>query len=338
MPSTDIRITIPNFMAPWPSGKGWPWDATPHVESDSIKAESEQWMRSYDGIEGAFVDKIMRGRFPDIACLIYGHQAREHCLLQALIMLHFFVIDEVTDHEGEIAVREKAEAMTHALRNPGSLAALPADTWVGVRMAADISARYSAIGTRASWQFFVDTFIDYLDGVVDEAAARDKPILSRADYLALRTKTIGVLPGMAMALIECELQPGFLDLDVVKSLMGLTVLILIHQNDMYSFDKEQVRGEDGHNGVRVLMEERGLGVQEAMDCLGRETGDLVRQFVRLCENLPRLEDETNDKHFRVVRDGCVSWIIGMEVWYTQVTSRYGMQNLGKDRSYRPAQC
>ncbi|KAK8054377.1 terpenoid synthase [Apiospora saccharicola] len=337
--NTDNRITIPDFMASWPSDRGWPWNARLHVDSDSIKAESEQWLRNYDGIDGTFVDKIIQGRFPDIACLIYGHQARDHCLLMALIMLHFFVIDEVTDHEEEAEVREKTEAMALALQSPGTPSSLSLeDTWVGTRMAADITTRYRETGTPASWKFFVDTFIDYLDGVADEAAARTKPILSRADYLALRTKTIGVLPGMAMALIDCELRDGFLDLPVVKSLMGLTVLILIHQNDMYSFDKEQARGEDGHNGVRVLMEERRIGVQAAMDSLGSETAGLVREFVRLCEDLPALEHETDGAHLRVLRDGCISWIMGMEVWYTQVTHRYGMQNLGTDRSYRPAQC
>ncbi|KAK7931142.1 terpenoid synthase [Apiospora marii] len=339
MPSTDNRITIPDFMASWPSDRGWPWEARHHVDSDSIKAESEQWLRNYEGIDGKSVDKIIQGRFPDIACLIYGHQARDHCLLMAIIMLHFFVIDEVTDHDDEAAVRERAEAMTHALQRPGSLASLsPDNTWVGTRMAADITTRYRDAGTAASWKFYVDTFIDYMDGVADEAAARTQPILSRADYLALRTKTIGVLPGMAMVLIGCELRDGFLDLPVVKSLMGLTVLILIHQNDMYSFDKEQAKGEDGHNGVRVLMEERGCGVQAAMDSLGGETAGLVREFVRLCENLPVLDQETDRAHLRVLRDGCISWIVGMEVWSTQVTHRYGMQNLGADRSYIPAQC
>ncbi|KAK8014284.1 terpenoid synthase [Apiospora arundinis] len=337
MPSADLRIRIPDFMAPWPpQEQGWPWQARMHPATDGIQAESEQWLRAYEGVEGTLVDKIVKGRFPDIACLIYGHQSREHCLLAALIMLHFFVIDEVTDHEGEAAVREKADAMTHALRNPG-LPLGASDEWVGVRMAADITTQYRAVGTRESWEFFVDTFADYLDGVVIEAAARDKPILSRADYLAIRVKTIGILPGMAMALVDCDLQPGFLDLDVVKSLMGLSVLILIHQNDLYSFDKEQARGEDGHNGVRVLMEERQIGVQAAMDSLGGETTALVREFVHLCENLPILGDETNNAHLRVLRDGCISWIIGMDVWYTQVTKRYGMQRLDKDRTYRPTQ-
>lgn len=335
----ENRITIPDFMASWPSDRGWPWEARYHVDSDSIKAESEQWLRNYEGIDGTFVDKIIQGRFPDIACLIYGHQARDHCFLMALIMLHFFVIDEATDHDGEAAVRAKTEAMAHALQRPGSLASPPpGDTWVGTRMAADITTRYRDAGTAASWQFFVDTFVDYLGGVADEAAARARPVPSRADYLALRTKTVGVLPGMAMALVACELRAGFLERPAVQSLMGLAVLILIHQNDLYSFDKERARGEDGHNGVRVLMEERGCGVQAAVDRLGGETGGLVREFVRLCDDLPALEDETDAAHLRVLRDGCVSWIVGMEVWYTQVTHRYGMQNLGADRSYRPAQC
>ncbi|KAK8098127.1 terpenoid synthase [Apiospora kogelbergensis] len=338
MPSADPRIKIPDFMSPWPSKQhGWPWEARMHIDSQSIIAESEQWVRAYEGVDGTLVDKIMKGRFPEIACLAWGHQTREQCLLAALVMFHFWVVEEVTDHEDEASVREKADAMTQALQHPGSslTAPLPVTEWVGVRMAADITTKYKAIGTYESWKFYVDTFVDYLDAVVGEVAVRNKPISSRADYLRLRVNTIGILPGIALALIDCDLQPDFLELNVVKSLMSLTVLIMIHQNDLYSFDKEQAQGDDSHNGVRVLMEERKIGVQEAMDYLGGETTDLMREFVYLCENLPTLKDERNNQHLRVLRDGCISWIIGIEVWYTQVTMRYGMQRLDKDRTYIP---
>ncbi|OHE93970.1 hypothetical protein CORC01_10757 [Colletotrichum orchidophilum] len=371
----ETRIKIPDFLADWRTKPSWPSPYPPrrHAQSESIKAEAERWLRSYhrndisndgdgdngggSGISNTFISKIIAGDFPDIACLIYAHQDAKHTLLAALVMLHFFVIDEFTDtiegnEEGEANVRRQSAALVRAFRDPDypplpprdeDGAGTDKDVWVGIRMAADIASRYrsdSVGGTAESWAFFVDSFADYLDGVGDEVALRRRPCVPcRAEYMAVRRRTIGVLPGMALLLIDRAVRPGFFAIPAVDAMLRLCVDIIINQNDIYSFDKEQARGEDGHNGVRVLMEEEekeapGPGsVQEAMNRLGEETRVLVGRFVELCENLPTLEDEVDNAHLGILREGCVSWIVGMEVWSTLVTKRYGMQRLDGDRYY-----
>ncbi|KXH67346.1 pentalenene synthase [Colletotrichum salicis] len=367
----QTTIQIPDFLADWRQTASWPssYPPTRHPDSDYIKSESESWLRSYccasstnpnsinKGINDLFISKIIAGDFPEIACLIYAHQPTRHVLLAALVMLHFFVIDEFTDNvedteAGEGEVRRQSAAMVRAFRHPGEVDEVSATTtgeddevWVGVRMAADIAMRYRSDavgGTSDSWDFFVDSFAEYLDGVGDEVALRRKVdkkgeecVPSREGYIAVRRLTIGVLPGMALLLIDRAIRPNFLEIPAVDSLLRLCVDIIINQNDIYSFDKEQAKGEDGHNGVRVLMEGDGVGVQEAMTKLGQETKVLVRDFVGLIEDCPTLEDEVDDVNLRILRDGCVSWIVGMEVWSTLVTKRYGMQRLDGERRYTP---
>ena len=123
----------------------------------------------------------------------------------------------------------------------------------------------------------------------------------------------------------------FFKTNEAENLINLCVDIIAYQNDVYSFNEEQSKGEDGHNAVRILMEQHGVGPQQATYQLGTDIKDLIDQFVAIADDLPSLENGTEIGHLRTLRDGCVSWI-GMEVW-TRITNRYGMQYLDQNRPY-----
>ncbi|KAJ7792279.1 isoprenoid synthase domain-containing protein [Mycena leptocephala] len=55
------------------------------------------------------------------------------------------------------------------------------------------------------------------------------------------------------------------------ALAAIDLNILV--NDLYSYNVEQSRGDDVHNMVTVAMREMGLGVQEAVDHVGRNFGE-----------------------------------------------------------------
>ncbi|KAK2729345.1 hypothetical protein CKAH01_10294 [Colletotrichum kahawae] len=337
----DTMVTIPDFLARWPADKGWPWQVELHPDSESIKSEAETWMRSFSGIPANFVNKIIAASFPEIACINYAHMDRASCLLAAQVMLLFFVIDETTDAGDEKDVRRQclmvkdvfsfAGAAHNQPKFSGHLSSMEL-------MARDVAERYLVIGTRESWQLFKDLFDDYLDGVVEEAGLRGRlPALpSRNEYMAVRQKTIGMYPSIAFLLIKCEVRRELWEEPAMQSLMDMCFRIIINQNDMYSFDKEQAKGEDSHNGVRIMMNEFDIGVQEAMDRLGEETRKLVSHFIDLSENLPITEAMTDCEHQQLLLEGCVSWIIGMDVWSLDVTTRYhGQGGLNKYRAYTP---
>ncbi|KAI8313601.1 Delta(6)-protoilludene synthase [Colletotrichum sp. SAR11_240] len=316
---TDTMVTIPDFLARWPAEKGWPWQVELHPDSESIKSEAETWMRSFSGIPANFVNKIVAASFPEIACINYAHMDKGSCLLAAQVMLLFFVIDEKTDTGDEEEVRVQCLIVKDAFSFSGAVHNKPPSSGhlsSMELMAKDVAERYLATGTKESWQLFRDLFDDYLDGVVEEAGLRRRlPALpSRNEYMAVRQKTIGMYPSIAFLLIK----------------------IIINQNDMYSFDKEQAKGEDSHNGVKIMMNEFDIGVQEAMDRLGAETRELVSTFIDLSENMPATETIKDYEHQQLLLKGCIAWIIGMDVWSLHVTTRYhGQGGLNKYRAYKP---
>ncbi|KAF5525672.1 Delta(6)-protoilludene synthase [Colletotrichum aenigma] len=297
----DTMVTIPDFLARWPAEKGWPWRVELHPDSESIKSEAETWMRSFSGIPANFINKIIAASFPEIACINYAHMDTASCLLAAQVMLLFFVIDETTDTRDEEEVRRQCSIVKDAFYFSGAAHKKPksSEQLSSLElMAKDVAERYLEIGTKESWQLFRDLFNDYLDGVVEEAGLRRRlPALpSRNEYMTVRQKTIGMYPSIAFLLIKCEVRRESWEEPTIQSLMNMCFRIIINQNDMYSFDKEQAKGEDSHNGVRIMMNEFDIGVQEAMDRLGAETRELVSTFIDLSENMPTTETMKDYEH------------------------------------------
>ncbi|KAI8156636.1 Delta(6)-protoilludene synthase [Colletotrichum sp. SAR 10_65] len=337
----DTMVTIPDFLAHWPAEKGWPWRVELHPDSENIKSEAETWMRSFSGIPANFVNKIVAASFPEMACINYAHMDKGSCLLAAQVMLLFFVIDETTDTGDKEEVRRQclivkdAFSFSDAVHNKppssGHLSSMEL-------MAKDVAERYLATGTKESWQLFRDLFNDYLDGVVEEAGFRRRlPALpNRNEYMTVRQRTIDMYPSIAFLLIKCEVRRESWEEPTIQSLMDMCFRVIINQNDMYSFDKERAKGEDSHNGVRIMMNEFDIGVQEAMDRLGAETRGLVSTFIDLSENMPTTETMEDYEHQKLLLEGCIAWIIGMDVWSLHVTTRYhGQGGLNKYRAYKP---
>ncbi|KAF4875199.1 Delta(6)-protoilludene synthase [Colletotrichum siamense] len=337
----DTMVTIPDFLARWPAEKGWPWQVELHPDSESVKNEAETWMRSFSGIPENFVDKIVAASFPEIACINYARMDKGSCLLAAQVMLLFFVIDETTDTGDEEEVRRQCSIVKDAFSFSGTVHNKPPSSGhlsSMELMAKDVAERYLATGTKESWQLFRDLFNNYLDGVVEEAGLRRRlPALpSRNEYMTVRQRTIGMYPSIAFLLIKCEVRRESWEEPAIQSLMDMCFRIIINQNDMYSFDKEHAKGEDSHNGVRIMMNEFDIGVQEAMDRLGAETRELVSTFIDLSENMPTTETMEDYEHQELLLEGCIAWIIGMDVWSLHVTTRYhGQGGLNKYRAYKP---
>ncbi|KAI8221024.1 Delta(6)-protoilludene synthase [Colletotrichum sp. SAR 10_86] len=298
-------------------------------------------MRSFSGIPENFVTKIVAASFPEIACINYAHMDKGSCLLAAQVMLLFFVIDETTDTGDEEEVRRQCLIVKDAFSFSGAVHNMPPPSGhlsSMELMAKAVVERYLATGTKKSWQLFRDLFDDYLDGVVEEAGLRRRlPALpSRNEYMTVRQKTIGMHPSIAFLLIKCEMRRESWEEPTIQSLMDMCFRIIINQNGMYSFDKEQAKGEDSHNGVRIMMNEFDIGVQEAMDRLRAETRALVSTFIDLSENMPATETIKDYEHQQLLLKGCIAWIIGMDIWSLHVTTRYhGQGGLNKYRTYTP---
>lgn len=108
----------------------------------------------------------------------------------------------------------------------------------------------------------------------------------------------------------------------VERLAVLCADLIAMGNDLYSYNKEQACGDEGHNLITVVMKERGLDVQEAFDWVGRCCDVLIEEFGELYEDLPWFEDESDsaNRELREYVDGIGNWVRANDQWSFEVRS------------------
>jgi alpha-muurolene/germacrene-A/gamma-muurolene synthase len=89
--------------------------------------------------------------------------------------------------------------------------------------------------------------------------------------------------------------------------------------DIFSYDKEQARG-DTHNMLVVVMNQRDLTINEAIDYVAELSEKLMNQFVETREKVPSWGEEI-DKEMSIYLDGLQHWMIGILNWSFS-TERY----------------
>jgi hypothetical protein len=93
----------------------------------------------------------------------------------------------------------------------------------------------------------------------------------------------------------------------LRRLEQLVSNMIILDNDLFSYNAEQARGDDAHNLVRVVME-LGLALQELIDCIGRRHERLVGEFLKLYGTIP--ETFPGNENVRSYAGGVSNWVRG----------------------------
>jgi hypothetical protein len=172
----------------------------------------------------------------------------------------------------------------------------------------------------------------YLQGVVQESRDRkSRSVPDLESYIALRRDTSGCEACFALT------EYGH-NLDIPDDVMehplvhGMTVAAndwvswtnvcsmclsreqtLIPLQDIYSFNKEQAAG-DHHNIVCVVMINKGLDVQSAIDYVGDLCEQTIHQFKENHRNLPSW-GPIIDKEVGIYISGLKAWMIGNLYWF-----------------------
>jgi hypothetical protein len=82
-----------------------------------------------------------------------------------------------------------------------------------------------------------------------------------------------------------------------------------------SYNKEQSRGDaHWHNLVAVLMHDRGLDLQGAMDYAGQMCKDAIQRFEFNRTILPSWDEEV-DRQVAIYVEGLQNWIVGSLCWH-----------------------
>ncbi|KAK7731782.1 hypothetical protein SLS53_008603 [Cytospora paraplurivora] len=162
---------------------------------------------------------------------------------------------------------------------------------------------------------------DYLQGTAQQAVDRDKSYIRDIDsYLDVRRKTIGVISSFNMLEMDMTIPDKVMHDPVIQELEALAVDLTIIANDVLSYNKEQASGDDQHNLITIVMREKALEVQQAINWAAQLHTDMTEKFNRLFLQIPRWGGPL-DWEVQTYMNGVAHWV-GANVQWSYESERY----------------
>ncbi|KAL0570241.1 hypothetical protein V5O48_011726 [Marasmius crinis-equi] len=242
------------------------------------------------------------------------------------LMNLFFVIDAYTDVASAGEARHLCDLIMDGLRN--SQVPRPTGEWIGAEIARDFWKNAIKTATPSFQRRFLQTFKDYLDGVVEQAIDRDEcRIRDIETYFHIRRKTIGVFPSFAVLEIHMDLPDEVISDPIVGRMMVLAMDMIILGNDIYSYNVEQARGDDSHNIIRVLMDLHQTDITGALEYIASLHDRLSHEFLALFSMIPTFGDPMLDTEVSTYVDGLGNWVRANDCWSFESHRYFGNQGL-----------
>ncbi|KAF8205865.1 terpenoid synthase [Mycena galopus ATCC 62051] len=209
---------LPDPMHTWP----WPRRINPHYRQ--VSAESSAWLYGL---------KLLGPKSQKS----FDKCESEHLRIGCDLLNLTFVIDEYSEVEDTLGVLGMVEIMLDALENPHMqrsaheipLGEATRQFWMLVLQTA----------SESSQKHFLESFTEYLHAVIQEAEDRDADaVLTIDNYLDIRTRNIAAYPCFN---------------PVISELKRIVAHLLILNNDLMSYNKEQSLGRDQYNFITIIM-------------------------------------------------------------------------------------
>ncbi|KAH9840951.1 isoprenoid synthase domain-containing protein [Rhodofomes roseus] len=248
---------LPETMSNWP----WSRHINPHYEE--IKAESDAWLKAFEPFNEKSQLAFDKCDSALLAALSYPKASKEHLRTGCDLMNVFFVFDEYTDVESADVVREMADSVIDAITHPDK--ARPEGEILLGELARQFWARGIKTCTATSRKQFEKAFIDYLNSVVEQAADRDNvTIRTVTNYFPNRRENVGARPSFISAILGTDVPDEAFYHPVVVELSDHIADLIILDNDLASYNKEQATGDDRQNILTVVMNHSGYNLDEAL--------------------------------------------------------------------------
>ncbi|KAI1791051.1 isoprenoid synthase domain-containing protein [Ganoderma leucocontextum] len=249
---------LPDTMKSWP----WPRRMNPHREAAA--AESMAWFKALKPFSPRSLHAYDMSDCGLYSALAYPDVSHEHLRIAIDMMAVLFVIDEYTDVESAPEARQTVEVAIDALRHPDK--ARPEGEFIVGEIIRQFWARARAIATPEAAERFVDIFIDYLRAVIVQAEDRDNhTALSIEDYLKRRRWNIGSRPTFVLGVLHLSIPHEAFHHPVIKELEDAILDLLIVDNDIVSYNKEQATGDDTCNILTIVMRHLRVDFDSAME-------------------------------------------------------------------------
>ncbi|KAJ7274930.1 isoprenoid synthase domain-containing protein [Mycena rebaudengoi] len=323
-PAHPSMIYLPDTMSTWP----WPRRINSHY--DEVSAQSDAWFRGF----GAFTPKSQHAfdkcNFGLLSALGTPSASKEHLRTSCDLNNLYFLIDEYTDVESGPAVRQIIDAALDALNNPHK----PRPQ--GEIIIGEVTRQFWALALETASptaaKHFVQCFSGYLESVVEQAQTRDSAtVLTLDEYMKQRTRNVGVLPLFVLHELAFDLPDGVFYHPVINNLRDCVVKMLILDNDMLSYNKEQAVGDDLNNILTIAMQELNLDLQAAIAWACARHAELRAMFLEQLNNMPVFGADI-DMYVQEYVLGIANWARGYHCWQFEGGRYLGDKGLEVQRS------
>ncbi|KUI60988.1 Delta(6)-protoilludene synthase [Cytospora mali] len=323
-------VFLPDFQGSWK----WPRQIHPHFEE--IGQESSQWAASFGAFTPKAQEAIDKCNLALLAGLFYpwvtkGKQSLgspdANDMGQGLLnpsgtdqlrcsndLNHiFFIFDEHSDKWDPGEVRSQADVIMDALRDPEK--PRPEGEWVGGEITRQFWARTKVISTPTFQKRLIDAMEEYLHGTAQQAEDRHRSYIRDIEgYFQIRRKTVGVFPSFNMLEMDMNIPDEVRGNPVIQEIETLGVDLCIIAN------AKQASGDDQHNIITIVMREKAMDVQQAIDWTAQVHAGMTERFNQLFLQIPRWGGPL-DWEVQTFMDG-VAHLVGANTQWSYETQRY----------------
>ncbi|MGW4663448.1 4-epi-cubebol synthase [Streptosporangium sandarakinum] len=304
-------LRIPPLPCPFPS------QVSPYA--DQADKETLEWLADSGMLDDEMVERYRRAGYGWLCARTYPHADHDALRLVTDWCVWLFAFDDVFC-ESDRRAAEIARALPRflAVLDEPESAGRPGDAFA--RALLEIRGRIAASGDADQLERWCAATRDYLSAQVWEAANReDRVVPSLADYVFMRRRTGAMLT--VFALIDIvnghRLTPGEWRHPLVCAVTGHANDVVVWDNDLISYAKENEGVNARNNLVTVLARHRRCSRQRAMELIAGMRDRAIADMVAARPSLEALGSEA-----------VLAYLSGLEFWisgsidYSLTSSRY----------------
>ncbi|KAG2040647.1 terpenoid synthase [Suillus americanus] len=322
-PIAGRKIFIPDVLA------RWPFPRRPNQHYSKVSAESSAWLESFKAFSPKAQQAFDRCDFNLLACLAYPIASEEHARSVCDVMNLFFFVDEYSDVSEEGEVRQQKDVIMDALRHPYK--PRPKGEWVGGEVARQFWERTVCNASSQSQKRFIARFDEYLDDVVQQAIDRSgHHIRDIQSYFDVRRKTIGAWPSFALLELGLDIPDEVISHPTFEDMAVASTDMIALTNDIVSYNREQARGDDGHNIVTIVMHELDTDVNGAMLWVMDHHTKIEKKYFEAEAAIPKW-GEPIDSQVREYCNGLGNWVRANYDWHFESERYFGTNGVEVQR-------
>ncbi|KAI0273275.1 terpenoid synthase [Russula aff. rugulosa BPL654] len=312
------QFRLPDLVAQWP----WPRKLNQHYQE--AKSESGKWLRDFEALDTKSQRSFDFCDFPLLSSLGYPLLDKDCLRVSCDLMILFFIYDEFTDNTDGDEARTYADLVTNVLRNP-HMERPQGESKIG-EITRQFWLRAVKFASEPAQRRFIRAFTDYVHGVIDEASDRTRGhIRGIADYFQLRRLTAGAYPSLFSVELGLEIPDEVMEHPALQSLLGLTADSIVLTNDLYSYNNEQAAGHGCHNILTVIMNEKGVDLDGALDALAKYNDEVLSKFQAQRHMLPSWGPDM-DRIVNEYVERLAYWIRGHDCWSFESRRYFGRRD------------